>query len=252
MSSENNNGNIDWSSIVKKEAIGNEGLDLGEVHEVGESYIITQRGLINKKRYHIPKSAAESFDGDILKLRVSESELESYEQTEDQKFDDYSTFKASDMSKEVETKIPLMAEDLEVTKRVAEDKVDIIKEPVRETKTVEIELTHEKITIERRPVTSDPYSGSSSSGGGGDVSSDQSSSSIEGPVETRTEISIPVKREEPVITKKPYVKEEIIIRKKPVTETRTITEEVTHEEVANQDIIDNKDNREENTLAEKQ
>ncbi|MDQ4073640.1 MAG: YsnF/AvaK domain-containing protein, partial [Thermoproteota archaeon] len=188
---------------------------------------------------------AESFDGDILKLRVSESELESYEQTEDQKFDDYSTFKASDMSREVETTIPLMAEDLEVTKRVTEDKVDIIKEPVRETRTVEIELTHEKITIERRPVTSDSYSGN-------DVSSEQSSSSIEGPVETRTEISIPVKREEPVITKKPYVKEEIVIRKKPVTETRTITEEVTHEEVANKDIIDNKDNQEENPLAEKQ
>jgi uncharacterized protein (TIGR02271 family) len=245
MSSENNNSNIDWSSVVKKEAIGSEGLDLGEVHEVGETYVITQRGLINKKRYHIPKSAAESFDGDILKLRVSESELESYEQTEDQKFDDYSTFKASDMSREVETKIPLMAEDIEVTKRVTEDKVEIIKEPVRETKTVEIELTHEKITIERRPVTGDSQSGNG-------LSSEQSSSSIEGPVETRTEISIPVKREEPVITKRPYVKEEIIIRKKPVTETRTITEEVTHEEVANRDILDNKDNREEDTLAEKQ
>ncbi len=245
MSSGNNNSNIDWSSVVKKEAIGNDGLDLGEVHDVGETYIITQRGLINRKRYHIPKSAAESFDGDILKLRVSESELESYEQTEDQKFDDYSTFKASDMSREVETTIPLMAEDIEVTKRITEDKVDIIKEPVRETKTVEIELTHEKITIERRPVTSDSHSGN-------DVSSEQSSSSIEGPVETRTEISIPVKREEPVITKKPYVKEEIVIRKKPVTETRTITEEVTHEEVANQDIVDNKDNKEENPLAERQ
>ncbi len=39
-----------------------------------------------------------------------------------------------------------------------------------------------------------------------------------------------MKREEPVITKKPYAKEEILIRKEPVTETRTIIEEITHEE----------------------
>jgi uncharacterized protein (TIGR02271 family) len=213
---------IDWDSVIKKEVVGIDGLDLGEVHEVGDTYFITQKGLINKKRYHIPKSSAESFDGDTLTVRVSESELSGFEEEsgKSQKFEGYSSFKSSDMSKELETKIPLMAENLEVTKSIAEDRVDIIKEPVLETKTVEIELTHETITIERRPVDSRSSS-----------YSEQSSSMIEGPVESRIEISIPLKREEPVITKTPYVKEEIIVKKKPITETKTITEDITHETV---------------------
>ena len=44
-------------------------------------------------------------------------------------------------------------------------------------------------------------------------------------------LNIPLKREEPVITKKPYVKEEIVVKKKPVTDTKSITEDVTHENI---------------------
>ena len=161
-SNNNNKDNINWNNVLKKEAIGLNGEDLGEVHEVGDTYIITQKGLLNKKRYHIPMSSAESFDGDTLKLRVSESELKGFEETGGQKFDGYSSFKSSDMSKELETKIPVMAENLEVTKNIVEDKVNIIKEPIMETKTVEIELTHEMVTIERRPVDNNSSSHDSS------------------------------------------------------------------------------------------
>lgn len=236
MSVSNNKDNIDWNNVLKKEAIGTDGLDLGEVHEVGDTYIVTQKGLLNKKRYHLPISSAESFDGDTLKLRVSESELKGFEETGGQKFEGYSSFKSSDMSKDLETKIPVMAENLEVTKNMAEDKVNIIKEPIMETKTVEIELTREMITIERRPVDNNSSSHDSLM----QDSEQSSSSSIEGPVESRTEISIPLKREEPVITKKPYVKEEVIVKKKPITETKTITENITHENIK----YDNKANKE--------
>jgi len=235
MSTNNNKDSIDWDNVIKKEAIGTDGLDLGEVHEVGDTYIITQKGLLNKKRYHIPISSAESFDGDTLRLRVSESELKGFEETAGQKFEGYSSFKSSDMSKELETKIPVMGENLEITKNITEDNVNIIKEPVMETKTVEIELTREMVTIERRPVDIN-YSSSDSSM----PPSEKSLSPIEGPVESRTEISIPLKREEPVVTKKPYVKEEVIVKKKPVTETKTITEDITHENIE----YENKSNKE--------
>jgi uncharacterized protein (TIGR02271 family) len=236
MPTDNNKDDIDWNNVIKKEAIGTDGLDLGEVHEVGDTYIITQKGLINKKRYHIPISSAEGFDGDTLKLRVSESELKSFEETGGQNFDGYSAFKSSDMTKELETKIPVMGENLEIKKKIAEDSVNIIKEPLMETKTVEIELTREMVTIERRPVDSNSSSYDSSN----------QSSSIEGPVESRTEISIPLKREEPVITKKPYVKEEVIVKKKPVTETKTITEDITHENIKYDNKVNN-DLKEENS-----
>jgi stress response protein YsnF len=42
---------------------------------------------------------------------------------------------------------------------------------------------------------------------------------------------IPVKIEEPVITKRSFVKEEIVLKKKPVTETKNISGEVMNEEM---------------------
>jgi uncharacterized protein (TIGR02271 family) len=51
------------------------------------------------------------------------------------------------------------------------------------------------------------------------------------PKNTRTEIRVPLIREEVKIKKEPYVKEEILIRKKPRTETKTVSEFVTKEKV---------------------
>ncbi|MDN5846579.1 MAG: DUF2382 domain-containing protein, partial [Candidatus Nitrosocosmicus sp.] len=147
----NNKDNIDWKNVIKKEVIGTNGLDLGEVVEIGDNFIVIQKGLFNKTRFVIPNSTAESFDGDILRVKVNETELAEYEETAEPAFKDYSRFKSSDMSKEMETRIPVIGENLQVSKKVVEDKVDIIKEPVKETKTVEIDLTYEKVTIERIP-----------------------------------------------------------------------------------------------------
>ncbi len=268
----NNKDNIDWKNVIKKEVIGTDGLDLGEVVEIGDNFIVIQKGLFNKKRYVIPNSTAESFDGDILRVKVNEKELLGYEETTDPAFKDYSKFKSSDMSKEMETRIPVIGENLQVSKKVVEDKVDIIKEPVKETKTVEIDLTYEKVTIERIPINNEETGIEKSSDqtqglGGSDVEKPVSSqtppgqtppgqtppsqtppgqtltyqtqglggSDIERPVSSRTQISIPLKREVPVIIKNPYVREEVVIRKKPVKETKIITSDVTNEEVTFED-----------------
>lgn len=216
--SKNNGDNIDWNNIVKKEAIGLNGEDLGEVLEVGKNHIVTQKGIINRKRYYLPKKSVSSFDGSVLKLNMTHNDLDGYKETDGLKFDEYSSFKSSDMTKELETKIPVMAETLEVSKRLIENKVKIIKEPVKEIKKIDIELTHEEITIERIPSNNES-------------TSSIPSPSIEDSAQSKTELIIQLKREEPVIRKQSYVKEEVIIRKKPVTETKTITEVVVNERV---------------------
>ncbi len=230
--------NIDWNSVIKKEAIGIGGMDLGQVHEVGDTYLIIQKGLLDKKWYHIPRSLVENFDGIVLRLKVNESELARYEKTEYKKFEDNtlpSSPESTGTSKNVETtKIPLMGEDLKITKNITEDNISITKEPIRETKTVEIKLMHEKILIERKPVNSDYNSYITSM-----PSAEQKSSSlspIEEQVEKRTEISIPLKREEVSITKTPYVKEEVVVKKKPVTETNEVFEEITSEKINTSDV----------------
>ena len=78
----------------------------------------------------------------------------------------------------------------------------IIKEPLRETKQMDVSLTHEELILNRKPVT-------------------EPTPTDEKPVRTRTEIKIPLKREEIESTIKSYVKEE---KKKPVTETRNVNE----------------------------
>src|SRR5207248_6290034 len=89
----------------------------------------------------------------------------------------------------------------------------ITKEPVTETKSVEVPLTHEEISVERRPA------------------SGSSTTAADSPVQSRTETKVPLKQEQAQVTKQPYVKEEVSVKKKPVTETKTVTDQVTSEKV---------------------
>jgi uncharacterized protein (TIGR02271 family) len=224
--------NIDWNSVIKKEAIGIGGIDIGQVQEVNNDYITIQKGLVDRKEYNISKSLVEDFDGIVLRFKVNEFDLSRFEKKiseplssekgvdDDALLKQLSSFAHKETSTTETTTVPLMAETLKVKKRMMEDSISISKEPISDTKTVEIELMREIITIERRPLAYND-----------NVSSNDLSTIESGPVESNTELSIPLKREEPVITKKPYVKKEVIIKKKPITETKTITEEVTHEEI---------------------
>ena len=110
-----------------------------------------------------------------------------------------------------ETTVPLTEEKLDVSKRASTREATITKEPVTETKTVEVPVTHEEISVERRPASG--------------------STAAERPVQSRTETKVPLKKEEVEVTKQPYVKEEVAVKKKPVTETRTVSDEVTSEKV---------------------
>ena len=152
MSSQNDN-KINWNEIVGKEALGENGVDFGTIKEVAWDYIVTEIGMLNKKIYHLPKSSVKYFNGVFLNFSLDESNLTTYEQKIDESaVNDNSLSESPDMPTNVETSIPLISEALQVTKKIIEDNVKIIKEPVKETKTVQIELMYEKVTIERRNV----------------------------------------------------------------------------------------------------
>ena len=106
----------------------------------------------------------------------------------------------------------LVEERLEPRTKQVMVKATLVKEPIKETKHMEVSLTHEELVLERKPL-SEPRM------------------TDEEPVDTRTEIKIPLKREEIETTKQSYVKEEVIVTKKLVTETKTITEELTSEKL---------------------
>jgi hypothetical protein len=69
---------IDWNDTIKKEARGSNDEDLGEVQEVTNGYVLVQKGLIHKEKFYIPQDQIESYDGHILRFKVSADEISSY------------------------------------------------------------------------------------------------------------------------------------------------------------------------------
>jgi len=65
---------IDWNDVIKKEAKGNNEFDLGEVQEVSNGVILTQRGIGNKEIFSLPQYKVENYDGKVLTFAVSEEE----------------------------------------------------------------------------------------------------------------------------------------------------------------------------------
>jgi uncharacterized protein (TIGR02271 family) len=199
---------IDWKDLIKKEARGTNDEDLGEVQDVAENYVLVQRGIINKDKFYIPKDMVESYDGDVLRFSISEEDAKSMFLRDSPPTANEGLNAAR---KAEETVVPITAETIDTSISESTREATVIKEPIKETKTVEVPVTHEDITVERRDVSEHPTE--------------------ERPVQSKTETKVPLKQEEVQITKQPYVKEEIVIKKKPVTETKTISEQVTSEKV---------------------
>jgi len=224
----------DWNEVIKKEARGLNDADLGEVQEVNDNYVLTQRGTISKEKFYLPKSIPHGFNGHILLFDITEEDAKT-------KFivDTSSSAAAQEggegskvQTRDAESPIPVIEERLEVSKKESVAEAKVIKKPVKQTKTVEVELTHEELIIEKRSVAeekADKMTVTSPSPTA--TTTPPSSSTSQEITQSKTEINIPLKREDVVVSKKPYVKEEIIIKKKPVTETKTITEQVTSEKV---------------------
>jgi uncharacterized protein (TIGR02271 family) len=220
-----------WKEIIKKEARGIDDADFGEIQSVDPEYVITQKGVIDKEIFSFPTNLVQEYDGNRVLFKVTEEEARnSYIQSQDID-SDQADFNNNEIETETSTAnddneslnntkekekevIPLMSEELDVTKRVVVDETIITKKPIKETKTVEVQLIREEIeSIERRPP------------------SDETEAEAQSPVQSPEEIKIPLRREEAEVTKKPYVKEEVVVKKKTITDKKEITDEVSSEEL---------------------
>jgi uncharacterized protein (TIGR02271 family) len=219
-------GSINWNEVIKKEARGKNDEDLGEVQEVGDTYVLVQKGLINKEKFYIPQNEVESYDGDVLRFKLSEDDIRSnymgdvHHSVSSSPDNDNTKYVGEENKAGLEesdsTRFPLAEEKLNISKReVTYKEATLIKEPITETKTVEVPLIYEELIVERRPPTE------------ATISQHQ----LKPPVNTREEIKIPLKREEVEVKKELYVKEEVVLKKKHVTEKKTITEEVKSEKL---------------------
>jgi uncharacterized protein (TIGR02271 family) len=205
--------NIDWNDVIKKEARGNNDEDFGEVQDIQGNYVLVQRGIIDKEKFYIPKDQAESYDGDVLRFRISQEDLDQYQHEPPSIWDSDSPQETTTYERDTteEERIPLSEERLDVSKKSQENQARVTKKPVTESKTVEVPLTREEVSIERRPASGQ--------------------TEAQSPIQSEEEITIPLKREEAQVSKKPYVKEEAVIKKKAFTDEKEVTEDVTSEEL---------------------
>ena len=235
---------IPWNEIIKKEARGIDDADFGEIQSVDPEYVLTQKGIIDKEFFSFPKNLAQGYDGDRVWFKVTEEEARnSYMQSQNVDLLDQGDSSSNNIETETtydnslsntkteeEKIIPLMAEKLDIAKTEVVDEVIITKEPVKDTKTEQIPVMHEELTIEIRPVTNDQSSNINNN------NTSNEENEILKPVENKTHIRIPLKREEVEVSRTPYVKEEIVVKKKPVSETQTVTEELVSEKIVDPQI----------------
>ena len=203
------NSDINWNDVIKKEARGINNEDFGEVQDIQGQFVLVQKGIFNKEKFYIPKDLVESYDGYVLRFRFSERELSQYYDEDPLAIRDSNSMQETAHEREAnEEHVTLTKEErLDISKKSQENQATITKKPVTETKTVEVSLTREKISIERRPPS-------------GQIQA-------QSPIQSKKDIKIPLKREEVKVTKKPYVKEEVIIKKKAFTDSKEITGDVT-------------------------
>src|SRR5919205_2244437 len=74
----NTNIVINWNNIVGQEARSIDDADLGKIQGLFEPFIVTERGTINKEKFHIPKSLIKRYNDEILFFDITEQQAKDY------------------------------------------------------------------------------------------------------------------------------------------------------------------------------
>jgi len=115
------------------------------------------------------------------------------------------------MNRETGGTVELREEELRAQRHSVEaGEVEVRKNVVTEHRTIDVPVTHEEVTVERRQVAGRPATGA--------------------PIGESETINVPVRAEEVTVEKRPVVTEEVSIGKRPVTETKQVSGTVRREE----------------------
>ena len=125
--------------VIKKEARGLNDADLGEVQEVSNGLVLTQRGIVNKELFSIPQSVVESYDGKVLRFRISEIEaIDKYKKLFEAKTIEVATDSDTELNK-VSTAVESKKIDGAIDEVVDDTLKDALIQPTKEEAELEIE-----------------------------------------------------------------------------------------------------------------
>lgn len=195
---------------------------VGTVAETAEGYLRVPTGFLGLgKEQYIPFSAIRSVDGEAIHLSVAKDRLDEFEA--DGEYDGTTVERTTTTTTareaaaaprpamDGEQTLELREEELSARKRSVETgRVELAKEVVSEQRTIDVPVTHEEVTIERRAVDHQPS---------------------DGPIgETDATISIPVRQEQVTADKRAVVYEEVNVGKRAVQDTEHVSETVRREQ----------------------
>ena len=96
---------IEWKDIIKKEARGYvKGDDLGEVQEIGQDFVVTERGRVKKNKFYLPKPLVAGYEGEVLWFNITEQEAEdNFKKDEPPPSGEYSRYESASVTEQPDT-----------------------------------------------------------------------------------------------------------------------------------------------------
>lgn len=135
---------IDWKDVIKKEARGIDDADFGEVQEISNGLVLTERGIVNKVLFSIPQSVVESYDGKVLRFRLSEIEaVDKYQKLFEPKPIEIETRSDTEIDS-VSTNTDSRKINGVIDEAIDDTIKDVLIEPTKEEEELEIEKKVEK------------------------------------------------------------------------------------------------------------
>ena len=187
-----------------------DGEDLGDVEEVHEGYLVVRKGMLFQHEHYVPFSAITRVEPDSVYLSVTKDQVEQQGWDEAPRATGGAARATTGTRAEEGRSVQLREEELRARKETVEaGEVGLRKEVVSEQQTIDVPVTREEVTIERKP---------------GDRRPDDR------PIGEGETLRVPVREERVEVEKTPVVTEEVSIGKRPVTETERVSGTVRKEE----------------------
>lgn len=102
---------VSWKELEGKEARGvSKEVDLGEVKEIGTNYIVTQKGIVDKDKFFIPKYLAEGYDGHTLHFNVTEGQKNEFRRDAAPTYEEYTRYRVAEVPTDIESKVRIIEE----------------------------------------------------------------------------------------------------------------------------------------------
>lgn len=197
-----------------------DGDEVGKIVEVNEDFIVVERGggmlgFGEKQNLYVPREQIAREESTDWYLHIDADQIDTMDWTEPPtRSADIGETRDVGTTREG-TRLTRYEEDLEAQKVARETgEVTVGKHVVEDTKTIEVPVRREEVTVERHPVTADASTGVS----GEDAFSDE-------------RITVPVMEEDVEVRKVARPVEEVEVTKTASEDTRRVDETVRREEL---------------------